>query len=149
MRKITTVLLADDDEDDGSLFAEALRDIDLSMHFEWVRNGIQILEKLKILNPEGVLIILDINMPEMNGWDALKNLKRSQVWQDIPVLMYSTSYSVRDGKKAIALGALGLYEKPSSFSKLRSFLQSIASVPIDDLPLTLQNITSDHRIYLG
>jgi len=151
MSKIRRFLLADDDEDDTILFAEALETIDPSIEFESVSNGKHLLEKLKTFDDKTLLIFLDINMPEMNGWDTLKNLKRSEDLRNIPVIMYSTSYSAIEGKNALTFGALGFYEKPPSFFKLKDFLQLIAASSFDELVSNLKVISQnqEHRIYLG
>jgi CheY-like chemotaxis protein len=147
---IKKFLLADDDADDTSLFDEALREIDGSIEFTSAQNGKDLIDKLTAGKVEPHLIFLDINMPEMNGWEALEKLKKTSHLKDIPVIMYSTSSSLKDAKKAIQSGAVGFYEKPTSFVMLKDFLQVITSITINDLQPTLKklSVTSEHRVYL-
>jgi CheY-like chemotaxis protein len=148
---IRNFLLADDDEDDTILFNEALKGIDSSIQFGSANNGKELLEKLRSGVHDPQIIFLDINMPEMNGWEALKNLKKEDSFKDIPVIMYSTSSFTLEGKKAIDAGALGYYEKPSNFLKLKEFLELLTASPIAELKSTLKSISSSkfHKIYLG
>jgi DNA-binding NtrC family response regulator len=147
---IKRFFLADDDEDDTSLFAEALMNIDPAIEFDSAKNGKQLLEKLENISAVPEVIFLDINMPEMNGWEALKNLKMSNDFCDIPVIMYSTSSSIKDGKKAIESGALGFYEKPPSFLQLKDFLEKVTASTLAELQSTLKGIRSisDHHVFV-
>ena len=126
---IRKFMVVDDDPDDVDLFLEALSKIDKTLICDSSKNGRDLLNKLEsgtISNPE--IIFLDVNMPDINGWDCLANLKADSRFSSIPVIMYSTSSAKRDTEKALKLGALGFYEKPSSFSLLIDFLQMIVSI---------------------
>jgi CheY-like chemotaxis protein len=147
---IKRIFLADDDEDDTSMFAEALKGIDSSIEFHTAQNGRDLLDKLKTKKHSPHIIFLDINMPEMNGWEALEILKREKDLKDIHVIMYSTSSSIIDGKKAIQKGALCFYEKPPNFQLLKDFLSSISASPLADLKKTVKQIEASrrHRVYV-
>jgi CheY-like chemotaxis protein len=148
-KKISHFILADDDEDDTSLFAEALSEIDPMIRFDCYSNGKELLENIKDSHINGSIIFLDINMPEMNGWETIKRLKASPITQEIPVFIYSTSYSIPDGNQALQLGALCFYEKPSSYFKLKDFLQVIADSSIDTLKPVLEEISdkNEHKVF--
>lgn len=125
MKKI--FLLADDDRDDKEIFCEALEAIDPSIVCYCVTNGKQVLEILgnkEFEKPQ--IIFLDINMPGMNGWQCLTELKKDE-HRDIPVIMYSTSSHSREANIAIDMGALCFFTKPSSFVELRDILKVIAA----------------------
>src|SRR5688572_8019782 len=92
-----TILLADDDPDDVEIFVSVLRDIDASVTVHAVSSGLAIFDYLN--NPENRkpdAIFLDINMPEMSGWQCLSALQQDPVTGQIPVIMYSTSSHHRD-----------------------------------------------------
>src|SRR5580765_482767 len=115
------LLLADDDVDDRELFCEALQAIDPSIICHLATDGKEVFEILsnnELDKPQ--LIFLDINMPRMDGWQCLSQLKEKSEYRDIPVLIYSTSVHQRDANRAIELGALCFFAKPNSFSELKN-----------------------------
>jgi CheY-like chemotaxis protein len=123
-----TFLLVDDDRDDTELFTEAIEAVDASVRFYSATDGREALDKLSakvIVAPD--LIFLDINMPEMNGWQLLNRLKHDQDLKDIPVIMYSTSSQIKDRKNASASGALCFFTKPNSFVHLKKILEVVVS----------------------
>ena len=146
---IKNFFLADDDPDDLELFDEALRGIDSSIEFNFASNGKELIEKLRLDGHTAQIIFLDINMPEMNGWECLENLKKEDQLKDIPVIMYSTSSTEAYGKRAIKSGALAFYVKPHSFLLLQDFLKSIAESSSGYLKTTLVELqlSKDHSVY--
>jgi CheY-like chemotaxis protein len=106
-----TFLLADDDIDDAEIFEEALRAVDPSIKFLRVETGAAVFEQLAAVVPD--LIFLDLNMPEMGGWQCLAKLKNTAGYDQIPVIMYTTSSNPRDREIATDLKAHGLITKPS------------------------------------
>jgi CheY-like chemotaxis protein len=125
--------LAEDDPDDVELFMEALRDIDQSISCVSAANGKDLIAKLRsdlFNDPE--LIFLDINMPEMNGWECLSVLKSDESLRHIPVVMYSTSSSPKNAHRALELGAFCFYGKPNNFLLLKEFLEVLIKSPSFD-----------------
>ncbi len=112
------VLLAEDDLDDRMIFEDFLEDRNDFLLISVVENGVEIFEFLNGLNSESELpqlIILDKNMPKINGVEALKLLKSEEKFSKISVVLfahfpenhylrrkYSTNYSKYDpqGKRA-------------------------------------------------
>lgn len=127
MKKI--FLLVDDDSDDKELFCEALESIDPSIECYCAAHGKEALSVLKEKpsSERPHLIFLDINMPEMNGWQCLVELKKEEDYKEIPVLMYSTSSHPRDVNIALDLGALCFFTKPGDFKELKSMLEVVAN----------------------
>lgn len=125
-KKINTLLLVDDDQDDRFLFKEALAEADDTVVYTEADSGADALEKLisgKISIPD--LIFLDINMPRLNGLDCLKRLKGNDSLKYIPVVMYSTSASKEYQKECFNNGAELYIEKPSDFWQLCDELKNI------------------------
>jgi len=137
---IRKFLLADDDEDDSDMFREALLDIDASLEFERAKNGRELLSRLSSQSALPEIIFLDINMPEMNGWECLAELRQHEKWKSIPVLLYSTSSPEINGRKAIEWGAVGLYEKAVNYKVFRKFLRSITETSPSQLSGTLRSL---------
>lgn len=147
---IRKFFLADDDPDDTELFTEALFDIDHEFEINTAHNGRDLISKLLQKQDAPHLIFLDINMPEMNGWECLEKLKQEDGLRNIPVIMFSTSSATIYGKRAVMAGALGFYEKPTSFMHLKEFLQQIAGSTPDELRQTLKALqaTNKHIVYI-
>lgn len=123
-----TILLVDDDADDTELFAEALGEIDAGITWYSAIDGQEALDKLhndEISKPD--IIFLDINMPGMDGWQCLTQLKGNDHFRHIPVIMYSTSAAQKEMQLATQMGALGFLSKPADYSMLKKALQRLTN----------------------
>jgi CheY-like chemotaxis protein len=118
-----TFLLADDDIDDAEIFQEALHAVDPSIKFVRAETGADVFRQLETGKPD--LIFLDLNMPEMGGWQCLAKLKNTSGLESIPVIMYTTSSNTRDKEIATELLAIGLITKPSQPRILKQTLAII------------------------
>jgi len=119
----TTVLLIDDDKDDQEIFQKELKKFNSSIKFLSAYNG---QEGLDILNKHSAdYIFLDINMPVMNGIDALKLIKKDESLKNIPVIIYSTSDGRAYKKMALDLGASSYFTKPTSIMGLHKMFSQI------------------------
>ncbi|MHA3788405.1 response regulator [Flavobacterium hauense] len=131
---IKSILLVDDDSDDQLLFREALAEVDSSVQCHTARNGIEAIETLNLgILPD--IIVMDVNMPMMNGLECLRELKATSKLKDIPVIMGSTSCSESSQKECFDNGAVGYIEKPSDYFLLCAHVKSILT---SGLPATLK-----------
>jgi CheY-like chemotaxis protein len=124
----SNVLLIDDDHDDHEFFLEAVREIDSSIKCTSMydsEKALKFLKEQKEQLPD--LIILDTNMPKLNGRQILIELKNDPVLKKIPVVMYSTFFSDRDSNDFANLGAVHYLAKPSKFGDFRNSLIKILS----------------------
>lgn len=142
------ILLADDDRDDIEMFCEALEMVNENVICECAENGDQAWRMLNDMNEKPQLIFLDINMPIMNGWECLKLIKKDENYQDIPVIMISTSSHKNDMETASKLGALGYFVKPNDFNDLKSMLKIITSNEGTDLSDALHNLQNSGSKYI-
>ena len=134
-------LLADDDNDDAELFGEALTELTPPVDFYRVENGQAMFEFLgSAQNRKPDIIFLDLNMPEISGWQCLSKLKNNPDYKDIPVIMYSTSSVARDKEMAITSGARGFLTKPDNFRTLVKILDNIAHAESANLQKVLQEM---------
>lgn len=124
-----TILCIDDDDDDATLLEAAVQSYHQGIKFLKSYGATEALSLLN--NSESVpdLILLDVNMPMMNGFECLKKLRQQPRLQNIPVIMLSTSASPRDVARAIKTGAQKFLTKPNSFTKICEMVNEI----IDDI----------------
>ena len=113
--------MVDDDPD----ILEALSEILESEGFaiQQARNGQEALEILETVSPN--LILLDLMMPVMDGWEFAEKMRRRVDWSQIPVIVLSADRNI--GGRARELGALGYLAKPFELSALLSLVQSSLS----------------------
>jgi CheY-like chemotaxis protein len=114
-------LVIDDDTDDRELFCEALASVDPGIHCEQAVDGKEALTRLSAKEQPDI-IFLDINMPIMDGWQFLTHLKKQDGHKDIPVIVYTTSATLKDKRIANDLGALCFITKPHAYSRLQNIL---------------------------
>ncbi|HKR04963.1 MAG TPA: response regulator [Bacteroidia bacterium] len=125
MLKNRKILLVDDDEDDQELFTEVLRAIEPSLQFAMAGNGAEALQKLSVETPLPSFILMDINMPKMNGLECLSILKNDEKYKDIPVVMLTTSTDPPSARQALKLGATRFLTKAASLFDIRSQLREV------------------------
>jgi CheY-like chemotaxis protein len=126
-KKQHTVIWADDDLDDLQIMREVLEKLDSDHHVVEAHNGQQVLEYLSSIKSPSMypcLIILDINMPILNGKEALMLIRGEEKYNDIPVVMFTTSSNAKDRSFCHGFGAQ-LYTKPHS---CKEFEQVIATL---------------------
>lgn len=88
------VLYADDDQDDLELIQEAFKDYTHIIELITFENGFELLqyvENLAPLQPTPCLVILDINMPRLDGKETLKHLRKVEGFKEVPAVLFSTS----------------------------------------------------------
>lgn len=139
------IYLADDDEEDRSLFAEALHEIDTSVELIEAEDGEKLIHRLCVLEsslPD--VIILDINMPKLNGFECLEIIRgHDSDLKYTNVIMFSTSNNPAAIAKSKKLGATFYAVKPASFKDLKSLINDILKVgllsPRDNSKLPIGN----------
>lgn len=129
LQKKYTIILADDDFDDAELFGSVLSDVAPNITFVHVEDGRDLLRLTETLLPDAVF--LDINMPRVDGWQCLKQLRESMIGERIPIFMYSTSSHARDQQLCRELGATGFITKPSEIKVLQRVLTDITRQLLD------------------
>lgn len=120
------LLIVDDDLDDCLLVEEAWQETGLSVDSRFKHNGHSLLQALSDQDHPH-LILLDLNMPVMNGKEVLQALKANQDTQSIPVIVLSTSRQESEIREIYALGASGFIHKPSSYQAFVSVMKTLAA----------------------
>lgn len=108
-----TIFVVDDSDTNLSMAEEALED---EYNVMTVPSGARMLALLEKMTPN--LILLDIEMPEMNGFEALEKLKENPLWADIPVIFLTGTINDSIQARGLGLGALGFVNKPFTASEL-------------------------------
>jgi CheY-like chemotaxis protein len=121
-----TIHLADDDEDDRLLMKEAMEEVDPTVNVVEAENGAELLKNLKDDHSQAdSVIILDMNMPVMNGLETMSAIKADPETEKIPTVMMSTSSNPVLKKKAFDAGVDEFITKPSTFRALISVVNKI------------------------
>ncbi len=116
------IYLADDDSDDQYLLKKAFENFEKKPTIKCFVNGWELLESLEDVVQKNVerlpsIVLLDLNMPSLNGKDTLAKIKGSPLMRHFPVIIYTTSQSMYDVEEAYRLGANAYVVKPGSFEQ--------------------------------
>ena len=123
------ILCVDDDPDDHALVCDSIKEIDPGMEIIQAQNGDEALKHLKNAKAETnlpCLVILDINMPRMDGKQTLMHIKKDDQLTKIPVVMLSTSGNSVD-KLFCAHYGVELYTKPSNIAEYSGIIKKLLS----------------------
>lgn len=104
-----TVIVVDDSDTNLAMAEEALEDY---FNVITIPSAAKMFSMLEKITPE--LILLDIEMPEMNGFEALERLKTNGLWANIPVLFLTGTTDTAIEERSQKLGAAGIVTKPFS-----------------------------------
>ncbi|MFN0256036.1 response regulator [Pedobacter ureilyticus] len=122
------ILIAEDDQDDALMLKDAFSEINQNA-VTFLENGKLLIEHLqKLLTDKELpsLILVDLNMPILDGRGVIKELKKRVETKDIPLVVLSTSKNKDDIESVFALGADDFFTKPASFSDLVDIVTIIA-----------------------
>jgi CheY-like chemotaxis protein len=139
-----TILIADDDADDRLMAKEALEECRLTNHLDFVEDGVELLNYLRGKGRYAAkgaarrpgLIILDLNMPKMDGREALREIKADPSLRRIPVVVMTTSKAEEDIYRTYDLGVNSFITKPVTFEGLVSVMRAMGRywIEIVELP---------------
>ena len=135
---MNNILLIDDDADDQLIFKEAITEITDKFGCIFANNGFEALSCLLRLDPAPSIAFLDLNMPIMNGFECLEQIRKNDQWRKIPVVIFSTSNNPEDKKKSEKLGASFFLTKTSDFQLLKIKLSEILQSHFPSVELSNQ-----------
>ena len=126
------IVMADDDADDRMLARDAMRESGLGNPFIIVEDGQELMDFLKRVGrfaspdtPRPGLILLDLNMPRMDGRQALRAIKSDPDLRSIPVVVLTTSKTEEDILRSYDLGANSFITKPVTFDRLVEIMRGL------------------------
>lgn len=120
------VLLVEDDRVDAMTVKRAIRQIKMHHPLIHAENGEEALEYLKnSSNEKPWIILLDLNMPKMNGIEFLQIAKKDEMLRSIPVVVLTTSKEQQDRIESFKFGVAGYMIKPVDYSQFVEMMQAI------------------------
>lgn len=126
MRNEKSILLVEDDEVDVMTVKRALRDLHVINHLDVTSNGEEALAYLKNGNNDTpCVILLDLNMPKMNGIEFLKIIKADKTFKMIPVVILTTSKNEQDKIESFKLSIAGYMIKPVDYVQFVETMKTI------------------------
>jgi len=135
MSKIYNILIVEDDDENIFLIKKALAsdNINLFSHTD----PIEALSFLKSCDEHSLpdVILLDINMPEMNGFEFIDYYKRSTFYRPVPIIVLTVSKEDEDILRSYHNGAVGFVSKPVSFEELYRVMKNIKTYCFDTIKL--------------
>jgi two-component system response regulator len=128
-----TILIAEDDPDDRMLVRDALAQCKLVNTVRFVEDGQELLDYLcrrgrfvdPATSPTAGLVLVDLNMPRMDGRAAIEAIKSNPALRHIPVTVLTTSRADEDVFRSYALGVNSYITKPVSFDGLVRVMQTV------------------------
>lgn len=125
MAESLNILLIEDDMDDIELFEEALNGNKVNYTLEVIMEGDQVFPHLMKSTKLPKIIILDFNLPKVHGREVLKQIKSSDKFQKIPLVVLTTSSSKEDADYSYSLGANKFITKPTTLDDFNLAISQI------------------------
>ena len=149
MRERATILLADDDSEDMFLTEAACRQAGLNAELRWVENGDELIDYLYSRGryagsgsqPRPSLILLDLNMPKVDGREVLGRIKSDPGLRAIPVVVFTTSWADDDVRRSYQAGANSFLTKPPLYGDLVEAMKAIGAYWLETIRLPPLTVT--------
>ncbi len=124
------ILLVEDNPADARLVREALKEVRVQAELFWTKDGVEALDFLYRRGPYADapapdLILLDLNLPRLNGQEVLQQVKLDPVLLNIPIVMLSSSNAKRDVLDAYAAHVNSFLTKPADFDEFMAMMRLI------------------------
>lgn len=130
MKQKYHILVVDDDKEDHLILNEYFTDAGIEDVVYFVENGLQALDYLAGIKEDQLLpqlIILDLNMPILNGTQTLLQIKQTVRLRHIPVIIFSTSENETEKRKCLSFGAVDYLVKPLTFDEGLAMVKKFTS----------------------
>ena len=137
------ILIADDDPDDRYLIGSAFKESTFKHPISFVENGVELLKYLRSEAPYEDrqlpgLILLDLNMPQLDGRNALVQIKSDSEFRRIPIVVLTTSTAEEDIQNSYDLGVSAYVSKPGSYDDMIELVEVLNQywIKFASIPLT-------------
>lgn len=122
------VYLVDDDVDDLEFVQEALVSNSYKGPVDTATNGQQLMERLVSTTAKPDVIILDLNMPLLDGFQALHQIKSNPDLSSIAVIVLTASTNKEDEVRCLALGCNSYFQKPNRLDQYRDLVKAVKGI---------------------
>jgi CheY-like chemotaxis protein len=131
----TQILVAEDNKYDRMILQQAFTELGLNVSLNFVDNGEEVLDFLHQRNayatparsPRPVLVLMDLNMPRMNGQEALRAIRQDETLLRLPVVVLSTSNNPSQIAQAYANGVNAFMTKPGPYGDFLDLLRKFGA----------------------
>lgn len=107
------ILIIDDDYEDRGILKDCFTTLGLDASVRFIEDGLSLIKHLSADNNQNIgLIVLDLNMPKLNGTETLRAIKNIPAAHNVPVIIFSTSVNEIEKKNCMELGAREYITKP-------------------------------------
>jgi len=139
MKNELTIFYTDDDAEDLDFFIEVTSSLGDHLNIVTQSNGQKLLHDLKNPPPNPHILFLDLNMPGFSGLDVLQQLRSSDKFKKLPIVIFSTSSDEKNIAKSLELGASFYVTKPTDFSLFKKTIQHTLSINWDTFKPSKEN----------
>ena len=129
------ILLVEDNDDDVELTLRSFQKLDIPTKIIVTRNGIEALDflfctgsyKERPKTEMPALILLDLKLPKIDGFDVLRRIRSDEATQCVPVVILTTSSELKDKLRSYQLGANSYIRKPMDFDQFAEVVRQMGS----------------------
>jgi DNA-binding response OmpR family regulator len=132
-KKLPIVFIADDDDDDVSFLKSALKEVNTNVELIHFYNGRQLMNQLTTSSTSPDLIILDLNMPVLDGRETLKQIRDNSKYERCPVIILSTSTQPNERTNCTRMGADEYFPKPYNYSNYIDIVRNLKDRWLDQV----------------
>lgn len=139
MKNEFTIFYTDDDAEDLEFFTEVTSAMGDHLNLVTQNNGKKLLHDLENPPPNPHIVFLDLNMPGFSGFDVLQQLRSSDEYKHLPIVIFSTSSDEQTIAKSRELGASYYVPKPTNFLMLKKTIQHTLNINWDTFKPSKEN----------
>lgn len=123
----SAVWIIDDDPDDQLLLKSAFQQVSPSLSVKTFSDGEELVEIVDELDQVPSLLVMDLNMPRVNGFEALQVIRKTYSQETLPVIILTTSSDYSDQQRSLTLGANQFFTKPVTFGELANLVRNLVA----------------------
>ncbi len=133
----TKIFLAEDDDEDIQIFTDIILEISPDIHISVAKNGVELMSLLANEKQLPDFLFLDLNMPVKTGFECLKEIRSTEKWKSMKVVILTTSSQREQIKEVYKMGADLYLQKPNSYSVFKDTLSKCLQMDWDSLKTVL------------